>query len=316
MNILNYKIFTKLDTAFVLVALLGSSFAHFRHRQCCRGNDARHPQGQITLEVVDVKLFKLWLLAFFIAACIPSVARSVERIEAWSYYSTPPFQTDAKGTAGLSIDFVDYLNQQLKGKYEIRLVALPRARLNLLLRGDDRAFVIFAPSFVFGGLTGNLYLWSSAIFDDRQELVSRKDHPFQLNGAASLTGKRLVGMQGHVFPAIAKEVASGQIKMGRVNSEESLVKMLLKGHADVITIPHSAAEYFATKMPEFRQKMLLSDESLGSFSRHLMFPNTMARERDDFEDVVRKMRTDDKWLAVLKKYGLTPSAIPLARNTK
>ncbi|SMC27916.1 amino acid ABC transporter substrate-binding protein, PAAT family [Andreprevotia lacus DSM 23236] len=234
-------------------------------------------------------------------------ARAAQVIEAWSYYPAPPFQTDPATNAGLTADLVSYLNKALAGRYEIRLVLLPRARLNMMLENGGKAMIVFAPSAIFGGPGGGRYLWSSPLLDDRQELLSRTNRPFEFTGPASLFNMHFGAMLGHAYPVIEKELETGQIHADRATSESSLLNMLLASHADVVTIPATAARYFVRAHPVYRQRLHFSRQHLGSYTRHLMFQQGMKKERDDVELVVRRMKTDPAWIATLKKYGLEPA---------
>lgn len=241
-------------------------------------------------------------------------AHAVETIEAWSFYASPPFLVDAATNAGLSKDLVDYLNKALAGKYDIKLVLLPRARLNKMIERGDKAVVIFMPSMLFGGVKGGRYLWTAPMCDDRQELVSRKLHSFEYDGPASLHGVRFGAMLGHVFPLLVEDMDAGKIVADRNTSEMSLVSMLLVGHLDVITLPDSTLKYLMTKDPSIENQLWISSKNLGEFSRHLMFQRGMEKEQSDFNQVILAMKTDPVWLATLKKYGLTPSAVARAAH--
>ncbi|GAB2887680.1 hypothetical protein GCM10027046_15000 [Uliginosibacterium flavum] len=231
-----------------------------------------------------------------------------QRIEAWSYYPVPPFQTEDVSNAGLTADLVVYLNKALSGKYDVNLVMLPKARLNKMLERGDKAFVAFTPSVVFDGPNGGSYLWTAPLFEDRQELVSRAKQPFEFNGPASLFGVRFGALLGHIYPMLAKEMESGVIHADRTTSEASLIAMLMAGHVDVITIPNSAVRYYMSTNTAFRQGFWISRQHLGEYTRHLMFQRGMEKERDDFDQIIRKMNVDPAWIGTLKKYGLEPAS--------
>lgn len=240
---------------------------------------------------------------------VTTSAWSAQTIEAWSYYPAPPFETNQATNEGLTEDLIAYLNKALAGKYDIRLVILPRARMNKMLEEGERAFAVFVPSAIFGGPNGGSYLWTAPLFKDAQELISRKDRPFEFTGPESLVGVPFGVMLGHVYPMIAKEMEQGQIRPDRASNEGSLVSMLMARHADVITLPNSAISYFMKANATMRQTFVFSKKNLGDYTRHLMFQQGMEKERDDFDRVVRKMATDPVWIATMKKYGLEPAPV-------
>lgn len=247
------------------------------------------------------------LISLFFYSCR---AIAAQLIEAWSYYSAPPFQINAAQSTGLSFDLVNYLNHALAGKYEIRLLLLPRARLTMMLEQGNKAVVIFTPSMLFNGPENGPYLWSRAIVGDQQEFVSRKDLPFEYSDPTSLIGSSFAAILGHVYPPIKKEMDSGMINAQRTVSESSLLSMLMAHHVDVITIPNSSYRYFTHANAGLRSTLVVSKNNLGAFTRHLMFQQGMQKERDDFEQVVVNMATDPGWVAILHKYGLKPTVIP------
>ncbi|MYN16569.1 transporter substrate-binding domain-containing protein [Rugamonas sp. FT107W] len=235
-------------------------------------------------------------------------AQAAEVLTAWTYYAAPPFLTDARSNAGLDRDLVAYLNQKLAGKYEVRLMFVPRARLGSMLDTGARGMVLFAPSVIFDGPAGGKYLWTSALFDDRQDLLSRASAPFEYDGPGSLHGVRFGAMLGHSYPALAEDVASGRIHAHRNNNEGALLKMLLMQRLDVITLADSSVRYLVRNDASIAGKIHVSKQNLGSYTRHLMFQQGMTRERDDIEEVVARMDGDPAWLAILRKYGLTHGA--------
>lgn len=251
-------------------------------------------------------LFRHLWIALALSLAPWGTCRAAEIIEAWSYYLAPPFKLPGPGETGLSQDLVSYLNRALKGRYEIRLVHLPRPRLDMMLENEQRALVLFAPSVLYGTVKGDRYLWSRPIFEDRQELISRADKPFQFEDPASLRGVQVAGLRGHVYPVIGREVESGLIDLKRYNTESALFGMLLEGRIDVITAPNSTYRYLVAQDPTLGPKLALSRKGLGPFTRHLMFMRGMQRERDDFDAVLRRMPGDPQWLEVLRRYDIEP----------
>ncbi|MES2161831.1 MAG: hypothetical protein V4476_11810 [Pseudomonadota bacterium] len=233
-----------------------------------------------------------------------ALAQPVEVIKAWTYYAAPPFMTDDKTGAGLDKDVVAYLNQKLAGKYEIRLMFLPRARLGSMLDQGDQGMVLFAPSVIFGGPVEGKYHWTSALFNDRQDLVSRVSAPFEYDGPASLHNVRFGAMLGHVYPALAQDMDRTKIRAHRNNNEGALLRMLLMDRLEVITLADSSVRYLVKKDTRIAGKIYVSKQNLGNFTRHLMFQQGMDRERNDIEEVVLKMDGDPAWRAILKTYGL------------
>ncbi len=244
------------------------------------------------------------VLALLLAMAAGRASAAPEQINAWTYLDSPPYITDDASQAGLMRDLVDYLNHALAGRYRFKLVVIPRARLNLMLARGDRGVVLLAPSVVFDGP----YLRSAALLDDRQELLSRRDHPVEYRGPGSLNQITLGGMLGHSYPFIQADIDAGHIRMHRVQNESALLKMLLARRLDAVTMAATSARYLAHISPQAQANLHYSHASLGSFTRQLMFQAGMQAERDAINPVLRAMADDPAWRATLARYGLLPAS--------
>lgn len=236
----------------------------------------------------------------------PAWAETAKKIEAWSYYNSPPFLIDEASGIGLSRDLIAYLNAKLAGKYVIKLTVLPRARLNVMLAQGVQGMVVFAPSVIFGGVDGGRFLWSMPLLKDRQMIISRPKQPIEYAGPASLYGVILGGVLGHVYPAIQSDIDSGMIDIQRSTTERLLFSMLLNGRYEAITLAETSIRFLVAEshLPDSMFYYLHGD--LGKFNRHLMFQLSMETERADFDAVVRGMARDSAWSKILGKYGLKP----------
>ncbi|PRC95121.1 transporter substrate-binding domain-containing protein [Solimicrobium silvestre] len=254
------------------------------------------------LKPVRLIIIAIWAL---LISCGNTIA--AEKIEALSFYESPPYLTDPVSNAGLAADFAAYLNMALSEKYQIHLQFLPRTQVDKMMRRGDKACVLFIPSFIYNGVDNGPYLWTAPLFKDRQELISRKNHPFEFNGPASLFGVHFGAMLGHTFPQLTKDIAAGKIKVERNSSGlQSLINMLLASHLDVVTMPESSIRLMMVEDPSLSDKLWFSKQSLSEYTRHVMFQQGMEVERNDVDLVMRKMNSDPVWLAILKKYGLQP----------
>ena len=233
-----------------------------------------------------------------------TLVNPAEVIDAWSYYTPPPYQIEPATEAGLSRDLVDYLNRHLTGAYRLKLQLIPKARLNFMIDQGDRGIVLFTPDVVFGGEKDGRHLWSSILIGDRQEVLSRKDHPVDFTGPSSLYSVPLGCILGHVYPVIQADIDAGKIVCQRTSQESSLFQMLMHGHVAAISLPSSTMRYFLKEDPKISNWLYVSAGNLGEFQRRLMFQKGMTHERNDIDKIVQQMRFDPVWIAILVKYGL------------
>lgn len=249
----------------------------------------------------------LWLTQWHIGIACASELKPIKQIDAWSYYNSPPFLTDEGHGDGLCRDLVNYLNAKLAGQYKIELSLIPRARLNAMLERGTPGVVVFAPSVVFGGIESGRYLWSLPLLADRQMIISLQRHPIEFTGASALYGINLGGVLGHIYPAIQTEIDAGRIQLQRPANERSLYNMLLFGHVEAITLAETSIKFLSSEQPQSRASLYYSRGDLGKFTRHLLFQPGMESARADFNVVIENMARDPAWLAILAKYGLSPS---------
>lgn len=217
-------------------------------------------------------------------------------IQAWSFYSTPPFVVDERSNAGLCKDLIDQLNRRLAGKYEIQLNMVPRARVNRLLESGATGVVLFAPSMTFGGISGSSpYSWSIPLMRDRQTVISLKEHPVEYAGPASLHHRDLGGLLGHVYPELQPDIDTGRIRLERPSRERDLLAMLQARRVDAITLPESSVRYLFNIDKSMRVRLHVSEGVLAEFTRHMIFQRGMNRQRDDIDRALISLQQDASW---------------------
>lgn len=252
-----------------------------------------------------MSIARIFVAHVMLLLCLCGVACASE-LEAWSYYPSPPFRMATAPDAGLTQDVVHALNKILQGKYEIRLRLLPRARIDNMLECGVRGFVIFAPSVIMGGPDGGRYLWTQPLLQDCQQLISVRARSFEYAGPESLVALRFGAIQGHVYPAIDREVRENRIVPYLAKTEEALVQMLLSGRADVITLPDTIVQYFAKNDAAFDAARYISHKHFGTFTRHMLFQRGMEKECADMNAALQTLMASPEWPVLLGRYGLKP----------
>lgn len=234
------------------------------------------------------------------AACtLPAAAQKV--IPAYNTYQSVPFQVGGEG--GLAADLVDYLNAQLKGKYVLKLEALPRERFNqavLTQKGFDGVALFLAPPFV-GDADKKKFRWSSPIMTDSNLIVSNPAKKVEYNGPDSLKGLKFGGVTGNRYVGL-----EGIPRTADTAAELTNLKNAASGEIDVTLVPDSIFRYYLKTASAARfglDKLHVSNRPHASFTRHLFVAPEHAELAQDLEAVVSRMGSDAAWKQVLAKYG-------------
>ncbi|WP_394147126.1 substrate-binding periplasmic protein [Shewanella atlantica] len=237
----------------------------------------------------------------FITPFISPLRADTRVITLWNYYLTPPFLVG--DSEGLAIDFVNLLNDELAGKFEFRLISLPRARLNKYLAEQRQGVVLFVNWRWMGDDAENHYLWTPAIWQDRNEVISSSQTRLVFHGPESLKGLTLVAVRGRQYQSLKPMLARNEIKRFDVNREKQALDVLLKGRGDLTIQPRSVAMFLLDDM-KLKQQVYLSPKPFLSFTRHMMLTSDLHELHPTLSDFVSRLDKNLRWKKILKKYDL------------
>lgn len=248
------------------------------------------------------KVFSLILL-FFILGQTPftHAKNDAINITTWNYYLSEPF-ANKKGK-GLALDFTNLLNKIMPEKYHFKLKNIPRARLNLLLENqDNQGIVLFVNSSWMGKNAKDKYLWTPAIYQDYNDIISAKKK-ITYNTPQSLIGLRFGGISGRKYRYLEELFDKRLVQRIDLRTEEQAMMMLIQGRIDVTSQPRSITNYLIQKL-KLQEKVFISPKPLFKFDRRIMLTHKLNKLHLDLSDGILQLSKDDKWINLKKKYGL------------
>lgn len=235
------------------------------------------------------------------------LALASEEVTLWTYYDFPPFSVDTEKGEGLSYDFANYLNEKAIGKdYRFNVVYLPRPRLNATMNAVKKGVVLWPTPSWFGDTEQKKYLWTNAIFDDRNEVISNTKIALEYRSPFSLQNYVFGGVFGHKYSGVEELCNNEIIICERANKEVQNIRKLVSGRIDITIMASTAARYIEKKN-NLTGKLHFSNKPHSQYSRRILLYPGMEPLQQQLNSVIDQMNTDPEWKLILAKYGITPN---------
>lgn len=243
----------------------------------------------------------VFVMAFLVLGLSSGFAKTkAEEVVVWSYYIFPPFQ-DAENQ-GLTHDFVQLMEEEADGRFHFYLDVMPRKRIEQHLHKDDPGLVLFvSPEWIKP--PGTQFVWSEALFPDRNGILFYGLRPTSYSGPEDLYGKRMGGVVGRKYKGLDEAVDSGRIIREDAWDEELNVLKLADGRIDFMTAPESTLRYLVKRL-KVEDKVSFSRTPLFEYTRHILIYNTSPEVQEFVLKLVRNLPTNPKWLKLKEKYQL------------
>jgi len=230
-----------------------------------------------------------------------------DRITVWVYHDFPPFVVDADTQTGMSFNLARMLTERAQGRYAFDVVVLPRQRLNAELENDAPGVVLWVNPLWFGDAGRDTYLWTAAVLNDRNDVISPMEEPFTYDGPTSLDGKTLVGVKGHRYPGIDLRIAAGTVDRMDVSSEAALVQFIASGRGSVGVIAHSAAWYFVQSYG-LEDHVHFAPAAHSTYQRFIMVQPQLPDVHAFVQENLPAITASQDWQAMLDQHGF--DAVP------
>ena len=231
----------------------------------------------------------------------PLAAKDKTLISVYVYHLKPPYILNIENETGLYYDFSRYLSQKSK-LYEFHTIYLPRKRVEAYLNSNKIDGMLLGVSPIwFQDKARKKYLWTSAVFQDQDEIVSLATKPVEYLGPESLIHKSLGGVLGFYYFGIDSLVSQGKIKRRDAHSELSVLKMILSKRVDVGIVSRSTFLYLSIR-ENWEDKFHLSLKPHDVFTRHVLVPHTNKNIYDHIAPLLNNIEDDPDWQRILKKY--------------
>jgi polar amino acid transport system substrate-binding protein len=237
-------------------------------------------------------------LALMVSLLCP--AARAETITVYTSANFAPLVID--GSRGIYYEAIDYLNKQAGDGTRFRLAYLPRKRLQMRLEdGTLDGIVIGMMPQWFDDVAQKKYLWTTAFAIDHFVLVSRTDHPLQIDAPQGLAGKSIGLTLGYVYPGIDQWIQRHGLLRQDAISEEINLEKLRRGRIDCVAVSESAARYFV-RLHGLHASLALVDLPGRATERRFLVPLGRSDLFDKLAPIVKHMREDPLWLRMTSKY--------------
>lgn len=234
-------------------------------------------------------------------ASLSSSAFAAGTVSIYTYHNHPPFVLEAG--KGLSYELADYLNRKSKGNPTFKIEVVTRPQLDKLLAAPDFNGVVawVAPEWVKDKEKAT-YLWTSAVMEDANVILSPTANRLEYKDPASLKGKNFGGIAGHKYGGIDDLVAAGAIKREDAEKERNNLRKLEAGRIDATLLPRSTANYLLTEMG-LGSKIYVAPTPQSSYMRMILVPKKSPELQKVLNDAVTDMPKDSGWQTTLTKYS-------------
>lgn len=169
-------------------------------------------------------------------------------VTVFNTYQGPPFVIDE--SQGIAPVLLQFLNNQLHGRYRFTLQNLPRERLRVGYLSQGRAFdgmaILLAPGFV-DDADMTRYLWTRPLFEDYNVLAFRRSDALVVKSLQDLKGKTFAKVRGNRYAGLDEMVDGGQLRVEVTSSELSNLHMVAVRRADFTQMSSLAFLYLAAR---------------------------------------------------------------------
>ena len=207
----------------------------------------------------------------------------------------------------MSYDLAVLLTTQSQGRYTFETQYLPRKRLNQKLAVAEPGIVLWVNPVWFDDADREKYLWTAALLEDRNEVLSRHDNPVHYHDPRSLQGLKLGGVIGHTYSDIEELVAQGAVR--RIDAVEERVNLtnLMLQRIDVTIMPQTAARYLLRAM-QLEEKTFVSPQPHRVFARHILVSPQLPKVYQFLNKVISTLPQNATWQTILRRYGFSSTS--------
>jgi len=247
---------------------------------------------------------KILTLGIFLSLLLTSSLSAKETkslVSVYVYHQQPPYIIDFDKQMGLYFDFVKRLNT-LSDSYRFEVTFIPRKRVELMLGSHSMDGILLGvnPKW-FKDKQETKYLWSSAIFNDSDEVVSLKNKGIEFTNPESLTGMVVGGVRGFYYYGINELVTAKKVKRIDTVNEPNLFTMLLKERVDV-TIISKLTFHYMVKKNGWKNDFYLSAIPHDIYERRILVPRNMKKTFQPLQRLIDKIKKEESWQKNISRY--------------
>ncbi|WP_374034884.1 substrate-binding periplasmic protein [Bdellovibrio bacteriovorus] len=238
----------------------------------------------------------LWIVSALL--CYSVITSAAQVIEMVSPYDTPPFVVDQKKEQGLVYDLASLLTVRSQGKYQFKVVVVPRARLQKILQRSGVYVVPLVSPKWFDDDDEKKYLWTSALMEDENLVLSPRKRALEYENSASLRGKKTSIVLGHAVEPVRQLEKAGVVTTESTQSFNNSLRMLARGRIDFMVMGRIVAVYLIRDLG-LEDQIYISDKTIERFDRKILVsPQSQKDLHKWLEGEIQRLRRSGEW----KKY--------------
>ncbi|WP_372626882.1 substrate-binding periplasmic protein [Arsukibacterium sp.] len=250
------------------------------------------------------------VLMFCLLCSLPLLAKPKQEVLLLTYHFKAPYIVDANQQQGLYFDLANYLNRYSK-QFSFRTEFMPRRRIDAMLQQSFGHVVIGVQPVWFKQL-GDKVQFTQGILQENDIFVSLATNPFIKNDLNNVSGKTFIGVQGYRYIGLEQAEKNSSLIRFDTLHEENVLDMLRLGRGDFTVISQSTLHYKIRHGGENPALYYVAEKPHEHIIRRLMYSSNAPHLGAELNSIISQMKNDPAWLAVLEKYNLDPSFIPLA----
>ncbi|MCR8921147.1 transporter substrate-binding domain-containing protein [Dasania sp. GY-MA-18] len=246
-----------------------------------------------------MKIFLFGLSLLISALC----SAAQQTITLYAYHDAPPFVIDSKAGKGLNFDFFNTLKNHAPADIRFEYQFITRPELNKRLAAGLPTIALWANPVWFKDTQQEKYLWSRALFSDKDVVIARKGSSLLYHQPSDLNGLTVGTRTGYYYAGVSELMSENKIQRMDVSNDKANIEQLIRGDVDAIIISKSSFFYYA-KLLKVISSTAIVGQPHSSYKRHLLISRHYQAQEQAINDILLKLSKDENWRFRLTIYGL------------
>lgn len=224
------------------------------------------------------------------------------QVDIYEYHQFPPMVVSQEKAVGLSFAFARYLSNVSNRQYHFKIHLISMNDLQLKLKSQQPAVVLFVNPIWFDDPQESKFLWSKEVLTLKDEIVSLSGKPFVFTQNEDYKGKRIGGIKGYTYPALDLLVSENLAQ--RVDAEgdlENLKRLYKKGDLDAIIVNQGPLKFYS-QLLGIENKLFVSPKPSGVYQVKIMVTKSQPAVFEFIQNVLANMKEDPAWIEIKNLY--------------
>ncbi len=249
----------------------------------------------------SIKCLRLCLISVLLISA-QVVSSSPVQVDIYEYHKFPPMVVSQEKSIGLSFAFARYLSNASDGKYQFKIHVVSMDSLQLRLKNQQPAVVLFVNPIWFDDPEESKFFWSEEVLTLRDEIVSLNSKPFIFSQNEDYKGKRIGGIKGYTYPVLDALVSDNLAQ--RVDAQgdlENLKRLYEKGDLDAIIVNEGPLKFYS-QLLGIQHKLFVSPKPSGVYQVKIMVTKNQPAVFEFIQSVLANMDQDSAWMEIINLY--------------